>query len=323
MMMSKSSFLQPVGFRAFLQKIDKSHWIAVFQALFVTLLWSSSWVIIKFGLKELPPLIFAGLRYSIASLILLGAVLLIPEQRMALKSLSPTWWRRLVGYGILFFTFTQGTQFIGLALLPAITVSLLLNFATIFVVIFAILFLQEIPNKKQLFFIGLALVGVYIYFYPTNLSEYSNLGILIVLIGVITNALSSILGRTINKTQELSPLLVTTVSMSIGSLFLLGSGFIVDGFPPLTCLGLFYVLWLSIFNTAIAFTLWNKAMQRLRAIEITIINSTMLPQITVLALVFLGELPTLFDWIGIFLIFISALFVQLFHMQIKTREHLK
>ena len=41
------------------------------QALFVTVLWASSWVIIKFGLEEIPPLLFSGLRYEIAALALL------------------------------------------------------------------------------------------------------------------------------------------------------------------------------------------------------------------------------------------------------------
>ena len=313
--MARSEFPQTKEFRTSLKRIDKSHWFAVVQALLVTVLWSSSWVIIKYGLREIPPLIFAGLRYSIASLILLSVILVTPDQRRALKGLSKTWWKRLLTYGILFYTVTQGVQFIGLALLPAITVSLLLNLTTILVVIFAVYFLREIPNKKQLFLIGVAMLGVYTYFHPLDLSESSILGILIVFIGVIANALSSILGRAINKPQELSPSLVTTVSMGIGSLALLGSGLIWDGFPSLTRLGLFYVLWLSILNTAVAFTLWNKAMRRLHAIEITIINSTMLPQITILALVFLGELPTLLDWIGIFLIFLSALLVQLFRVK--------
>jgi len=304
-----------------LKRDNKSHWISVIQALFVTVLWSSSWVIIKFGLEEIPPLIFAGFRYTIAFFILFGVVLTNPKQRIALRSLSFSWWGRLIGYGILFYTFTQGTQFLGLELLPAITVSLLLNFTTMFVVFFSILFLKEIPTIKQLFFVGVALVGVYLYFYPTGLTENSFLGILIVLFGVITNALSSILGRAINKTQELSPLLVTTVSMGIGSLFLLGSGFLVDGIPSLTYTGLFYILWLSILNTALAFTLWNKAMQHLSAVEQTIINSTMLPQITLLALIFLGELPTLLDWVGIALVFVSALFVQLFRFRAPASEN--
>ncbi|MFX1482391.1 MAG: EamA family transporter, partial [Promethearchaeota archaeon] len=49
--------------------------IAVLEALFVTVLWSSSFVIIKFGLNEIPPLTFAGLRYSIASIILMTLIL--------------------------------------------------------------------------------------------------------------------------------------------------------------------------------------------------------------------------------------------------------
>jgi drug/metabolite transporter (DMT)-like permease len=46
---------------------------AIAQALLVTFLWSTSWVLIKVGLSdlELPPLSFAGLRYLLAALILL------------------------------------------------------------------------------------------------------------------------------------------------------------------------------------------------------------------------------------------------------------
>ena len=46
---------------------------AVLQALFVTFLWSTSWVLIKIGLEDLDlePLSFAGLRYALAALVLL------------------------------------------------------------------------------------------------------------------------------------------------------------------------------------------------------------------------------------------------------------
>jgi len=43
---------------------------AVLQALFVTFLWSTSWVLIKIGLEQIPALTFAGLRYSLAFLCL-------------------------------------------------------------------------------------------------------------------------------------------------------------------------------------------------------------------------------------------------------------
>ena len=47
------------------------HLTAVFQALFVTFLWSTSWVLIKIGLTDIPALTFAGLRYGLAFLCLL------------------------------------------------------------------------------------------------------------------------------------------------------------------------------------------------------------------------------------------------------------
>ena len=45
--------------------------VAILQALLVTFLWSTSWVLIKIGLAEIPPLTLAGLRYSLAFLFLL------------------------------------------------------------------------------------------------------------------------------------------------------------------------------------------------------------------------------------------------------------
>ncbi len=117
--------------------LASKHFFSVFLAFFVTILWSSSWPIIKFGMKEMPPLIFAGLRYVIASFILLVFVLLRPKYRKELKNLTKRWWLRLISYGLIFYTITQGAQFFGLLYLNAITVSLLLSFTPILVLIFA------------------------------------------------------------------------------------------------------------------------------------------------------------------------------------------
>jgi drug/metabolite transporter (DMT)-like permease len=300
------------------------HWLAVLQAFVVTVLWSSSFVIIKFGLQEIPPLIFAGLRYTIAAVILLLATLLLPKQRAAIKSLNRKWWGLLSLYGIIYYTITMGTQFIGLALLPAITVSFILNFTTILVVLLGFLFLHERPTPKQLLLIVVALVGTGFYFFPLDLPSAALFGILIITISLIANSFSAILGRAVNREGTIPPLLVTSISMTIGTIFLLVSGLLLDGLPVLTPLGLLIVLWLAIVNTALTFTLWNNAMRYLRALEITIINSTMMAQIAILALIFLGELPTLLDWIGIILVMIAAMLIQIFrrpvHHEAKNNQ---
>ena len=50
----------------------RSHRYPRLQALFVTFLWSTSWVLIKIGLDQIPALPFAGLRYTLACVCFTG-----------------------------------------------------------------------------------------------------------------------------------------------------------------------------------------------------------------------------------------------------------
>ncbi|MBD3408090.1 MAG: EamA family transporter [Candidatus Lokiarchaeota archaeon] len=302
---------------------EKSHYLVVGQAVFVTILWSSSWVIIKFGLQEIPPLTFSSLRYSIASMILLCVIYLRPELRKSARQQNRKWWFSLVVYGIIFVTITQGAQFLGLSLLPAVTVSMLLNLTPIVVLVMGILLLREVPTKKQIGWILLGVSGALLYFWPVVLPATQMIGVIIVIFGVIANALSSIIGRSINRTSTTPPVVVTGLSMGFGSILLLFLSFLLEGYTQLSLLSWFLVLWLSVVNTAIAFTIWNKAMQSLRAVDISILNSTMLPQIVVLSMIFLGEFPDLMDWIGLLIVVCSVLFLQINQARKKQSQFME
>lgn len=308
-----------------LSRIAKTRPFAIFQAFFVTILWSSSWPIIKFGLENenLPPFIFAGLRYVTASIILLVAVLASSKYRTELKNISKKWWLLLIVYGLIFYTITQGSQFLGLDYLPAITVSLLLSFTPILVLIIAIFTIKEKPSILQIIFVIAALGGALLYFIPSlnlNITDAIIVGLVVVTIGVLANAFSAVLGRSINQKKILSPLVITSVSMFIGSIILLIVGFSREGVPSISLTAVGYILWLSIINTALAFTLWNHAMQRLKAVEISIINNTMLFQITILAVLFLNEEPTTLEWIGLAIVAISGLLLPLFESKKKKEK---
>ena len=113
---------------------EKSHIKAVLQALLVTFLWSSSMILIKFGLKAgLPAITFAGLRYSFAFVCLIVLVLFNPTHRRALRSIPRAVCVQLSLLGILFYTITQGANFIGLSLLTANSLSLIFNFAPLLI----------------------------------------------------------------------------------------------------------------------------------------------------------------------------------------------
>src|SRR3712207_5164925 len=104
------------------------HLRAVLEALLVTVLWSSSWVLIKHGLQDIPPLTFAGLRYACAALILLPISLRVVGAA-AFRALTRGDLALLTVFGLIQYSLTQGAQFVALGLLPATTLSLLLAFS--------------------------------------------------------------------------------------------------------------------------------------------------------------------------------------------------
>jgi drug/metabolite transporter (DMT)-like permease len=286
--------------------------VSVLQAIFVTVLWASSWVLIKLGLRaSLPALTFAGLRYVLAFLSLLPFVLLNPANRAAIKSLKRKDWGRLARLGIVFYTLTQGSQFLSLAYLPAAMGSLLLNLTPLVVGLFGIVFLREHPTRTQWFGIALTILGVAVYFLPVGIHEGQGIGLIIAAGGVISNAVSSLLGRQANRLAYHSPLIITFVSMGVGSLALLIIGVMTQGIGELHGRSWLLIAWLAVVNTAFAFTLWNHTLRTLSAVESSIINSLMMPQIAILAFVFLGERLTGKEILGLVLVGLGVLVVQL------------
>lgn len=290
---------------------SKTHPKAVLLALFVTFLWSTSWVLIKIGLQaSLPPVTFAGLRYTVAFLCLLPFVLMNKSHRQLIRDFSKSTWLQLILLGLVFYTITHGAQFIGLAFLPAATVTLLLNFSPLFVAIPSGLVNQETTTVPQWIGILLSVAGAIIYFLPLSIPANQVVGLIAVFVGVLANASSSLLGRKINTQSGLPPILITTISMGIGGVLLLITGEATQGFGQIDLLQWLIIIWPAIVNTAFAFILWNKSLQTLTAVESSIINSTMLPQITILAWVFLGESLNLRQILGLGLVTIGIIIVQ-------------
>jgi len=280
----------------------------ILQALFVTFLWSTSWVLIKQGLQEIPALTFAGLRYAIAFAVLLPVLWI---RRREVRALSRGQWAQLAALGLVFYALTQGGQFATLNHLDAIPFSLILSFTPLLVAGAGVFALRERPSRRQWIGIGLTLVGAAVYFGPSNPFRGAALGFLLAGLTLTANAVSSLLGREVNRRRVASPFVVTTISMGIGAALLLGIGTGVQGLPRLTAKGWGIVLWLAIANTAFAFTLWNHTLRSLSATESSVINNTMLIQIAVLAWVFLGERLDALEIIGLVAVACGTLLVQL------------
>jgi drug/metabolite transporter (DMT)-like permease len=212
--------------------------------------------------------------------------------------------------GIVFYTLTQGGQFLTLNHLEAVTFNLLLSFTTVLVVLFGVVALAEFPTRWQCVGLVILISGVIVYFYPVFIPAGRGLGLTLAAITVCANAVAFVMGRSVNRQGTIPPLVVTVISMGIGAFLLLGIGVVVQGLPPINPFGWAIVVWLAVINTALAFTLWNNTLRTLSALESSIIGSTMLIQITVLAWVFLGEQLALRNVTGLFFVVVGVIIVQ-------------
>ncbi|MCJ7802443.1 MAG: DMT family transporter, partial [Candidatus Marinimicrobia bacterium] len=206
-----------------------------------------------------------------------------------IKHLKSPQWKKLILLGIVFYTFTQGTQFLGLSLLPSVTVSLMLNFTPLIVAIMGIFLLSEKPSILQWFGSAVFILGIITYFLPISVIANQRVGLTIMLIGVFANAGSAIIGRDINRNKNISPIVVTFISMGVGAIILITIGLSMNGIPEISLKTWLFLIWISAINTAFAFTLWNLTLRSLTAMESSIINGTMLIQIGILAWYFLDE----------------------------------
>ncbi len=289
---------------------EKSHAVAVVLALFVVMLWATSWVLIKIGLEEIPALTFAGLRYMLA-FVCLAPFAVWAQRRKPARPIARRVLGRLIVLGLLLYALTQGAVFLALEHLPAVMVNLLWSSSTIVVALLGIVWLAERPTRFQWLGVLVAALGAVVYFVPLDLPAGFLPGIVISIVGVLSNAGAVILGRGINRSLETHPLVVTTISMGVGAPVLLAAGLISQGLPAISARGWAIIAWLAVVNTALAFTLWNATLRVLPAAESSIINGTMLIWIPILAVVFLNEQVSGKEILGLVLAGVGTLIVQL------------
>lgn len=282
---------------------------AILLGFLVAFVWSTSWILIKIGLKDIPALTFAGLRYFLAFLCLVP-FLFSKKIRANIKAFTKPDWTLIVLLGVISYFFAQGAQFLSLDFLPATTLSLILNLTSLFVTFTAIFLIKELPTWVQWLGLAINLAGVLVFFYPWGGQGGSLIGYFFALVCMLANVFGTLLGRKLNHGGRVDPLSITLVSMGIGSILMLVSGVIWQGLPRLSPQSLSIIILLAVVNTAFTFTLWNYTLQTLSAMESSIINGTMMVQIAILAWIFLGEKQSLVGIVGLSLSFIGAIIVN-------------
>lgn len=223
--------------------------------LALSAIWGSTWLVIKIGLEDLPPLTFAGLRFAVG-LLPLFLVVVVKKVRIPRDRGS---WMLMVWTGFLTFTITYGLVFWGEQYISSGLAALL--FATF--PLFGMLVAHgKLPHERmtatRIVGVLLGMSGVAIIF-SDELAAHGTMGML-ASAGILVAALGAAYADVLIKADggHISSVVMTTVQMSVGTLTLLSLGIALEGNPlshNWTMRALISVAYLAFIGTALAFVL--------------------------------------------------------------------
>ncbi|MCJ7678164.1 MAG: DMT family transporter [Anaerolineales bacterium] len=241
--------------------------VALVEALLTTIIWGSSFVVAKIGLRSLGPITLAGLRYTLAFVLLLPLLL----SRVRHSGWPPaSILRRLALLGIAAYLVGNGAFFIALQVVPSTTVSFLMGLIPILILVGSLTWLKESPTPRQVLGLIISLLGTALFFVP-GIDATVGHGLPILGLGILGFGFFGLLGRSLARDRKVDLLMLTTVPLGVGGAGLLIAGAFVEGPPHLTTEGAAVVAWLAVVNTAIAYLLYNHALQRLTALQMNLV----------------------------------------------------
>jgi O-acetylserine/cysteine efflux transporter len=218
-------------------------------AVMVALLWGFNFVPIKAGLTDYPPFLLLALRFGLAAI----PALFVPPPAVP--------WLRIVLIGIVHFTAQFSLLFLGMAHgMPPGLASLVMQSQAFFTVLFANLFLREIPTARQGLGMALALAGLVVI--ATGIGgDASYLGLALTLGAAASWACGNIMVRGLGKVDMLRFViwasLVPIAPALVLSLIFEGPQAIVQSLGHPSLAGLASILYLGVLSTLAGWGMWN------------------------------------------------------------------
>ena len=257
--------------------------------LVLCVIWGSTWLFIKLGLSDLPPLTFAGIRFVIACAILL---ILIRARRIPLPE-SRRDWLLLAITGVLSFSLNYGLLFWGEQYISSGLAALLQATIPAFGLVFAHFHLPgERMTWAKTFGVVLGVLGVAVIF-SNQLAIAGGralAGCVALVLSSVFVAYSNVLVKAYGR--KLEPAILAAGQMFFGLIPLLLIGIPLEGNPfhfrwsPLALVSLFY---LAVVGSVIAFLLYYWLVHNMDVTK-TMLIALVTPVVAVaLGMVVLGE----------------------------------
>jgi len=203
----------------------------LFDFVILCLIWGSTWVAIKVGIDAVPPMFFAGSRFTVAGLLLL----LMGAFRREPLGFTGGQLPRLVIISLLMISLCYGPLFWGMQYVNSGTAAVLeLSLTPIALMCFALLLGEERWQPSRAWAIALGITGLSLLYGPEALSQATGeatatqrlWGIIAIATAAFTYGLGSVLAKPLLR--EHPPFMIAGGTTAIGGLFLLCYSFLFE-----------------------------------------------------------------------------------------------
>ncbi len=226
-------------------------------ALAIVFVWGTNFVVIRWGLQELPPFLFATLRFAFSAFPLL---LWVPRPRLP--------WRLFAANGLLLGAGQFGLLFFAMrADISAGLASLVIQVQVFFTIGLAVALHQERVRPRQLAGLALSMAGLaLIALQASEQSDVTWLGLLLVGAAALAWAAANMVAKAAGRVDMLgfmvwSSVFATPALLAL-SLTLEGPARIASGLREASSLAWAAVAWQSFGNTLFGYGAWNWLLSR-------------------------------------------------------------
>ena len=253
-------------------------------------LWGGSFVAIEVGLHFFPPLLFAGLRYSIAGALLLGyAVVAADRWRPAGRDE----WLSIGVVGAFVIAGHHAFVYLGEQYVSGAIAAVIISLSPVLTATFAAVLLDErlTPVKVVGFALGLVGVALVADVDPANALSTSAVGIGLVSLATICFALGTVLVRPVRTDFPISAMQGWAMVGGSGALFAVGAfrgeSLAAIAWTPTALAALSY---LTLLSGVVAFGIYFTLLDRVGPTQLNLVGYLEPVAATLLAWVLLGDL---------------------------------
>jgi drug/metabolite transporter (DMT)-like permease len=294
------------------KSIALSNWQFVVMMIITVVVWAFAFPFIKIGLNELSFVNLTIMRFVVVCATLIAILLLQPKRfsKLHKKDIIPIFILGFFGVMVYHFGLNYGEQYVS----PG-AASLIIATIPVFIVVLAVMFLNEKITLKKFLGIVLSLSGVLIIsIWGTQDAsieiEYMS-GALAVLVAAAMGALYTVAGKKL--LSRYSALSLTVYAMLLGSLGLLPflSKSLLDEVSAMSARGWIAVIFLGICSTVIGYSLWYVALKIKTASEVSVYLYAIPVLSTIISYVLFDDKITLLFIFGGLLVIVGLVIVNM------------